>query len=63
MKKTFRIIKFKKNKPVLQIKAVSKSFEGGKHYFGIPEDDFRSKYKEIASIRKIPEILEKLKDK
>ncbi len=28
MKKTFRIIKFKKNKPVLQIKAVSKSFEG-----------------------------------
>lgn len=42
---------------------VSKSLEGGKHYFGIPADDFRSKYKEIASIRKIPEILEKLKDK
>jgi len=28
MKKQFRIIKFKKNKPVLQIKGVSKSFEG-----------------------------------
>ena len=28
MKKTFRIIKFKKNKPILQIKGVSKSFEG-----------------------------------
>ena len=28
MKKTFRIIKFKKNKPVLQIKGISKSFEG-----------------------------------
>ncbi len=28
MKKRFRIIKFKKNKPVLQIKGISKSFEG-----------------------------------
>ena len=28
MKKRFRIIKFKKNKPVLQIKALSKSFQG-----------------------------------
>ena len=28
MKKSFRIIKFKKNKPVLQVKGVSKSFDG-----------------------------------
>ena len=28
MKKTFRIIKFKKNKPILQVKGVSKSFSG-----------------------------------
>ena len=50
-------------KAIISAKAgVSKSLEGGKHYFGIPADDFRSKYKEIASIRKIPEILEKLKD-
>ena len=28
MKKTFRIIKFKKNKPALQVKNVSKSFDG-----------------------------------
>lgn len=49
-------------KAVISAKAgVSKSLEGGKSYFGIPADDFRSKYKEIASIRKIPEILEKLK--
>ena len=41
---------------------VSKSLEGGKSYFGTPADDFRSKYKEIASIRQIPEILEKLKN-
>ncbi|MEC3908070.1 UDP-3-O-(3-hydroxymyristoyl)glucosamine N-acyltransferase [Tamlana sp. 2201CG12-4] len=48
-------------KAVISAKAgVSKSLEGGKSYFGIPADDFRSKYKEIASIRKIPEILEKL---
>ena len=39
---------------------VSKSLEGHKSYFGTPADDFRKKYKEIAAIRKIPEILEKL---
>ncbi|MBO6880235.1 UDP-3-O-(3-hydroxymyristoyl)glucosamine N-acyltransferase [Winogradskyella sp.] len=50
-------------KAVISAKAgVSKSLEGHKSYFGIPADDFRSKYKEIASIRKIPEILKKLKD-
>lgn len=42
---------------------VSKSLEGNKSYFGTSADDFRSKYKEIASIRMIPEILEKLKIK
>lgn len=51
-------------KAVISGKAgVSKSLEGGKSYFGIPADDFRSKYKEIAAIKKIPEILEKLKEK
>ncbi len=39
---------------------VSKSLEGHKSYFGTPADDFRKKYKEIASIRLIPDILEKL---
>jgi len=39
---------------------VSKSLEGHKSYFGTPADDFRKKYKEIASIRLIPEILNKL---
>jgi len=28
MKKSFRIIKFKKNKPILQVKGISKSFDG-----------------------------------
>lgn len=50
------------DKAVISAKAgVSKSLEGGKHYFGIPAEDFRTKYKEIASIKKIPEIMEKLK--
>ena len=50
-------------KTVISAKAgVSKSLEGGKHYFGIPAEDFRTKYKEIASIKQIPEILEKLKN-
>ncbi len=50
-------------KAVISAKAgVSKSLEGGKSYFGIPADDFRSKYKEIAAIKKIPDILEKLKE-
>jgi UDP-3-O-[3-hydroxymyristoyl] glucosamine N-acyltransferase len=51
-------------KAIISAKAgVSKSLEGHKSYFGIPADDFRSKYKEIAAIRKIPEILEKLSKK
>lgn len=51
-------------KAIISAKAgVSKSLEGGKSYFGIPADDFRSKYKEIASIKKIPEILDILKNK
>lgn len=39
---------------------VTKTLEGHKSYFGTPADDFRKKYKEIASIKLIPEILEKL---
>jgi UDP-3-O-[3-hydroxymyristoyl] glucosamine N-acyltransferase len=39
---------------------VSKSLEGHKSYFGSPADEFRKKYKEIASIRLIPDIIEKL---
>jgi UDP-3-O-[3-hydroxymyristoyl] glucosamine N-acyltransferase len=50
-------------KAVISAKAgVSKSLEGGKHYFGIPADDFRSKYKEIASIKKVPELIEQVKN-
>ncbi|MBP2832637.1 UDP-3-O-(3-hydroxymyristoyl)glucosamine N-acyltransferase [Aquimarina sp. U1-2] len=40
---------------------VSKSLEANKSYFGTPADDFRKKYKELAAIRQIPEVIEKLK--
>ncbi|WP_339610604.1 UDP-3-O-(3-hydroxymyristoyl)glucosamine N-acyltransferase [uncultured Planktosalinus sp.] len=39
---------------------ISKTLEGGKSYFGTPADDFRSKYKEIASIKLIPSLLEEI---
>ena len=49
-------------KAVISAKSgVSKSLEGGKNYFGIPADDIRKKYKELATIRQIPEVLELLK--
>lgn len=39
---------------------VSKSLPGHKSYFGTPADDFRTKYKELASVKLIPEIIKKL---
>ncbi len=48
-------------KAVISAKSgVSKSLAGHKSYFGIPADDFRKKYKEIAAIRLIPELIEKI---
>lgn len=40
---------------------VSKSLEGGKKYFGSPAEEYRIKFKELAYIKSIPEIIEKLK--
>lgn len=39
---------------------VSKSLPGHKSYFGTPADEFRKKYKEMAAIKLIPKIMEKL---
>lgn len=39
---------------------VSKSLPGHTSYFGTPADEFRKKYKELASIKLIPDIIEKL---
>ncbi len=40
---------------------VSKSLEGGKIYFGYPADEVRSKLKELATIKRLPQILKDLK--
>ena len=40
---------------------VTKSVEGGKSYFGTPIEESREKLKQMANIKRIPEILEKLK--
>ncbi len=39
---------------------VTKSVEGGKTYFGTPIEESREKLKQLANIKKIPEILNKL---
>jgi UDP-3-O-[3-hydroxymyristoyl] glucosamine N-acyltransferase len=41
---------------------VTKSVEGGKTYFGTPIEESREKLKQLANIKKIPEILAKLKE-
>jgi UDP-3-O-[3-hydroxymyristoyl] glucosamine N-acyltransferase len=40
---------------------VTKSVEGGKSYFGTPIEESREKLKQLANIKKIPEILKNLK--
>ncbi len=51
-----------KGAAVLGKSGVSKSLEGGKVYFGAPAEENRAKLKELASIRRIPSIIEQLKE-
>lgn len=39
---------------------VSKSLEGGKTYFGSPADEARRKYRELAALKALPEIIENM---
>lgn len=41
---------------------VTKSVAGGRSYFGTPIEESREKLKQLAYVKKIPEILKKLKD-
>jgi len=41
---------------------VTKSVEGGKSYFGTPIEESREKLKQLAYIKKIPELIEKMKN-
>lgn len=45
---------------ILGQSGVTKDLEGGRTYFGSPAEDVRSKYRELALIRKLPDIAEKL---
>ncbi|MBT8244767.1 MAG: UDP-3-O-(3-hydroxymyristoyl)glucosamine N-acyltransferase [Winogradskyella sp.] len=47
---------------ILAQSGISKSLEGNKTYFGSPAEDIRVKYKELASIKQLPEILKTIKD-
>ena len=40
---------------------VTKSIEGGKSYFGTPVEESREKLKQLANIKRIPDLLQKLK--
>ncbi|UJH67237.1 UDP-3-O-(3-hydroxymyristoyl)glucosamine N-acyltransferase [Allomuricauda sp. SCSIO 65647] len=46
---------------VLAQTGISKSLKGGKTYFGSPAEESREKLKQMAGVRQIPYILEKLK--
>jgi UDP-3-O-[3-hydroxymyristoyl] glucosamine N-acyltransferase len=38
---------------------VTKSVEGGKSYFGTPIEESREKLKQLANIKRLPELLKK----
>ena len=46
---------------VVGLCGVGKSLEGGKTYFGSPTRDAREKMKELALIKRLPELVEKLR--
>ncbi len=51
-----------KNAIVFAQTGVSKSLAGGKSYYGTPAEESREKLKQLAYIKRIPEILKKLKE-
>ena len=48
---------------VMATSGVDKSLKGGKVYFGIPAEDARKRWKEIAYTKKLPELFESLNKK
>jgi len=50
-----------KNAIVLAGSGTEKSLEGGKTYWGIPAIEARKKWREIAALKKLPDILQRLK--
>ncbi|MDO1514683.1 UDP-3-O-(3-hydroxymyristoyl)glucosamine N-acyltransferase [Maribacter confluentis] len=52
-----------KNAVIMGQTGVTKSVAGGKSYFGTPIEESREKLKQLAYIKKIPEIIKKMNDK
>ena len=46
---------------VLAQSGIAKSLEGGKTYFGSPCSEVKEKFREMAALRRLPKLLEKLK--
>ncbi|MFA8299735.1 MAG: UDP-3-O-(3-hydroxymyristoyl)glucosamine N-acyltransferase [Hyphomicrobiales bacterium] len=45
---------------ILATSAVDKTLEGGKTYFGIPAEEVRKKWREMASLRRLPDLLREM---
>jgi len=52
-----------KNAVIMGQTGVTKSVKGGKSYFGTPIEESREKLKQLAYIKKIPELIKRLDDK
>lgn len=52
-----------KNAVIMGQTGVTKSVKGGKSYFGTPIEESREKLKQLAYIKKIPEIIKKIDNK
>ncbi len=42
---------------ILATSAVDKTLEGGKTYFGVPADEVRKKWRELAALRQLPDLI------
>jgi UDP-3-O-[3-hydroxymyristoyl] glucosamine N-acyltransferase len=47
---------------ILATSAVDKSLEGGKTYFGVPVDEVRKKWRELAALRQLPDFMQKMQE-
>ena len=48
---------------LLATSAIAKSIEGGKTYFGSPAEEARVKWRELAAIRQLPDLIVELNKK
>jgi UDP-3-O-[3-hydroxymyristoyl] glucosamine N-acyltransferase len=49
-----------KGATILATSAVDKNLPGGKVYFGAPAEEARKKWREMAAVRQLPDLLQRL---